>query len=98
MQRWIIAIVFSLFTESLLAQTSSPMDAPKLVQSPMKGIQYSISIPNPNNHYAEVTLEITNPKAGPLELYMPVWTPGSYLVREFSKNVESFYYSFSDVK
>ncbi|MFM1793549.1 MAG: hypothetical protein RLZZ252_1903 [Bacteroidota bacterium] len=96
MQRWIIAVVLCLFTRTLSAQTSSPMDAPKIAQSPMKGIHYTVSIPDPNNHYAEITLEITNPKAGSLEFYMPVWTPGSYLVREFSKNVESFYYSVSD--
>jgi predicted metalloprotease with PDZ domain len=96
MQRWIIAGVLSLIAPTLSAQTSSPLDAPKLAQTTMKGIQYSISIPNPNNHYAEVTLVIDNPKAGNLEVYMPVWTPGSYLVREFSKNVEGFYFSFSD--
>lgn len=57
----------------------------------MKGIHYKISIPNPNNHYAEISMELENPKMGNLEFYMPVWTPGSYLVREFSKNVEGVY-------
>ncbi len=96
MQRLILAAVLSVLTTTLSAQTTTLNNAPQLAQQTMKGIQYTISIPNPNNHYAEVTLEISNPKAGNLELYMPVWTPGSYLVREFSKNIESFYYSFAD--
>ena len=35
-------------------------------------------------------MTIGNLKQNTLDLKMPVWTPGSYLIREFSKNVESF--------
>jgi len=34
----------------------------------------------------EITLRI--PAGGNLELWMPVWTPGSYLVREYSRHVQ----------
>jgi predicted metalloprotease with PDZ domain len=41
-----------------------------------------------------VTVETTITAAGglpdPLELFFAVWTPGSYLVREYSRHVESF--------
>ena len=55
------------------------------------GIHYTVSMPKPNTHYFEVRIEVTDvanrSKNGRLGLVMPVWTPGSYLVREFSRNV-----------
>ncbi|MGV3612341.1 MAG: M61 family metallopeptidase [Fluviicola sp.] len=50
-------------------------------------IQYSLRMTKPQNHYFEVEMEISEFKAGDLTVKMPVWAPGSYLVREFSKNV-----------
>jgi len=52
--------------------------------------EYSLSFPEPHTHYIEVELTLKEWGKKPLELKMPVWTPGSYLVREFSKSVESF--------
>jgi len=47
--------------------------------------RYRLSFPNAQNHYVEV--EATLP-AGTTEVFMPVWTPGSYMVREYSRQVE----------
>ncbi len=52
-------------------------------------VHYNIKISDPKSHYAEVTMRIEELTAGNIDVYMPVWTPGSYLVREFAKNVES---------
>lgn len=41
----------------------------------------------PQNHYFEVEMELQNFKQTELTVKLPVWAPGSYLVREFSKNV-----------
>ena len=51
-------------------------------------IRYTLSFPAPQTHYVEV--EATVPTGGrpQIELEMAVWTPGSYLVREFSRHVE----------
>ena len=51
-------------------------------------INYKISVLNPNTHYANVELEISDFASKTLEFKMPVWTPGSYMVREFEKNVD----------
>ena len=51
-------------------------------------MHYSINIPKPSNHYAEVTMTVSVDAPGDYIFSMPVWTPGSYLVREFSKSVE----------
>lgn len=50
-------------------------------------ISYELRMPKPQNHYFEVQMNITDLKTSELEIKMPVWAPGSYLVREFSKNV-----------
>ncbi len=52
-------------------------------------VHYNIKIESPRSHYAKVTLRIEDVKPGALDIYMPIWTPGSYLAREFAKNVES---------
>uniref|UniRef100_UPI00404A0CB2 M61 family metallopeptidase n=1 Tax=Daejeonella sp. TaxID=2805397 RepID=UPI00404A0CB2 len=53
-------------------------------------IAYEISFSEPQAHYVDVAMEISGLKGEYLDLKMPVWTPGSYLIREFGKNVESF--------
>lgn len=52
-------------------------------------IRYTVRFPDARNHYAEVTasIPVTSPE---VELFMAVWTPGSYLVREYAQHVESF--------
>src|ERR1700712_4629240 len=53
-------------------------------------ISYTITFPEAQAHYADVEMNITGLHQKALDLKMPVWTPGSYLVREYSKNIESF--------
>lgn len=53
-------------------------------------LEYFISFPNPETHYAEVKIKVSNFKSDFLDFKMPVWAPGSYLVREFAKSVEGF--------
>ncbi|MBI1853961.1 MAG: M61 family metallopeptidase [Planctomycetes bacterium] len=43
----------------------------------------------PRTHYFEVTASVES-RGAVTEFVMPVWTPGSYMVREFSQHVESF--------
>ena len=51
-----------------------------------RALEYTLSFPEPWTHRVEVTLRI--PEGGTIELWMPVWTPGSYLVREYSRHVQ----------
>ncbi len=54
-------------------------------------IGFEVSFKEPQAHYAEVEMNIAGISAkNYIDVKMPVWTPGSYLVREFSRNVESF--------
>lgn len=55
-----------------------------------QSIHYSLSFPEPHTHYVQVKMEINGIKNSDfIEVKMPVWVPGSYLVREFSKNLDS---------
>lgn len=53
-------------------------------------IKFEVSFKEPQAHYVEVLMRISNIKDDVLDLRMPVWAPGSYLIREFPKNVEAF--------
>lgn len=53
-------------------------------------ISYTVTFPEAQAHYADIEMNISGLHQNVLDLKMPVWTPGSYLVREFAKNVESF--------
>ena len=52
-------------------------------------ITYTLRFPAPQTHYVEVEARIPASGKPEVELVMAVWTPGSYLVREFSRNVEA---------
>ena len=52
-------------------------------------IEYTVSFPAPHTHYVEVSAVVPTGERPSVELMMAVWTPGSYLVREFERNVES---------
>ena len=51
-------------------------------------IKYKLSFPNPHSHYAEVEMHISKIALNSISLKMAVWTPGSYLIREFQKNID----------
>lgn len=52
-----------------------------------QSIKYNLSMPKPQNHYFNVEMELNDFKEKTLEVKMPIWSPGSYLAREFAKNV-----------
>lgn len=51
-------------------------------------ISYTLSFPAPQTHYLEVEARVPADGQPAIDLVMAVWTPGSYLIREFSRNVE----------
>jgi len=51
-------------------------------------IKYNLKMPRPQNHYYHVEMELEGFKEKELKVKMPVWAPGSYLVREFARNVD----------
>ncbi|HEY9613420.1 M61 family metallopeptidase [Allocoleopsis sp.] len=53
-------------------------------------IRYQVAMPQPESHLFEVTLFVKGWQEPVLDLKLPVWTPGSYLVREYAKHLQDF--------
>jgi predicted metalloprotease with PDZ domain len=70
-------------TEATLTQLSS-------LNGIAPTINYQVAIPEPESHLFEVTLHLKDWQLPILDLKMPVWTPGSYLVREYAKHLQDF--------
>ncbi|WP_448519549.1 M61 family metallopeptidase [Rhodoflexus sp.] len=56
-------------------------------------LSYRLSVEAPHTHYVDMEIRFENlpanvVKRGYVDFKLPVWTPGSYMVREFSRNVE----------
>jgi len=52
-------------------------------------IRYTVSFPEPQTHYVDVRAVVPTGGRPEVELMMAVWTPGSYLVREYARHVEA---------
>jgi predicted metalloprotease with PDZ domain len=78
-------LLTTLFSLILLVMNSTSGTAADNVN-----ITYKVTFPEAQAHYADVEMTLTGLHQNTLDLKMPVWTPGSYLVREYAKNVESF--------
>ena len=74
----ILLAVISLCASAAGAQTQTP-----------EPIGYTLRFPEPDSHYIEVEAVIPTENRASVELMMAVWTPGSYLVREFARNLEA---------
>ncbi|MCP4122506.1 MAG: M61 family metallopeptidase [Bacteroidetes bacterium] len=52
-------------------------------------IKYKVSFPQPHDHLIHVEMTIGNIDDIHIDLKLPVWTPGSYLVREYAQHLEA---------
>ncbi|MCY7345809.1 MAG: PDZ domain-containing protein [Pyrinomonadaceae bacterium] len=87
------AMIFSMYQETPAQgrkKTNKKMAAVE-VKPVVPTISYTVSMSKPATHLLEVEMRLnwaTMPEKA--ELKMPVWTPGSYLIREYARHVESF--------
>ena len=63
-------------------------------RTPKPQIEFLVSMSKPHTHMLEVEIRIeraaTLPAPSEEFLVMPVWTPGSYMIREFARHVQDF--------
>ncbi len=52
-------------------------------------VHYTVRMPHPASHNFEVEIAVSG-APGEVTLALPAWTPGSYKIRDFAKNVSSF--------
>lgn len=78
----VLLLISCALTKAQVAATAS---------QPME-ILFTVGMSRPHTHMLEVDIEIKRQADGPTEevLMFPVWTPGSYLVREFERHVQDF--------
>ena len=79
-----LALVILAATFSVAAQTKQQVPE----------IAFTVSMAKPHTHLLEVEVRIKHGPGEPVTkeevLVLPVWTPGSYLVREFERHVQDF--------
>lgn len=84
---WIVALRIGLlgicFMSTLVGSLPSAA-----AQSDAAAIRYRLSFRQAANHRVEVEATIPTDGAASIRLMMPVWTPGSYLVREYARQIE----------
>ena len=69
----------------------TPKPSPVAVKPVPPEISYTVSMPKPATHLLEVEMRVSwSQMPDKTELKMPVWTPGSYLVREYARHVQAF--------
>lgn len=56
----------------------------------MNQVRYQLSLLDPVSHYYQVRIEFTPWSSAPIELQLPAWIPGSYMIRDFARNVQRF--------
>jgi len=66
----------------------APSSSPPSPSPAIAGVHYRVEPADLHAHLFRVTLTIARP-AAVQRVSLPVWIPGSYLVREFSKNLQS---------
>lgn len=58
--------------------------------SPDSSISFEVAFIEPQAHYVEIKIDIEGFHGDYIDLKMPTWTPGSYLIREYARHVERF--------
>ena len=75
-------------------RTTTTNPSANATSSPQPEINYTVAMSKPYTHLLEVEMRVRRSRgmgaAQTTDLLMPVWTPGSYLVREYARNVQDF--------
>lgn len=59
-------------------------------KNPVATIEYTVSMENPNNHYYHLSLTYSGLREKSVELKLPVWTPGYYMIMDYAKYIIEF--------
>lgn len=92
----IILLVFAIFLS--MYQETTAQKRPKAAKTTAAEIRpvapeisYTIAMPKPWTHLLEVEMRVKwEQMPAQIDLKMPVWTPGSYMVREFARHLQDF--------
>jgi predicted metalloprotease with PDZ domain len=72
-------------------KTAAAAKTAEVKPAALPDVAYTISMSKPWTHLLEVEMRVKwSPMPEQAEITMPVWTPGSYLVREYARHVQDF--------
>ena len=80
--------LFFLAAMSIPFETDAQQSREPAPRAQIVPLRYTLRFPAPHTHYVEVEAIVPTDRHPAVELDMAVWTPGSYLVREYARNVE----------
>ena len=80
-------ILPALVSALALAAPAAAVDLPTALTPT---VNYVVTVSQPHTHVFTVKMEITGVDGSQIDVSMPVWTPGSYLVREYERHVTKF--------
>lgn len=86
------AILFSMYQETPAQRKPRVAKKPAVEVKPVPPeVTYTVSMSKPSSHLLEVEMRVKWAQMpDKTELKLPVWTPGSYLIREYSRHVQDF--------
>lgn len=53
-------------------------------------VHYRVEIKNPQNHLVRVVLSLKKRAEQKMRFFLPAWSPGSYLIREYARHIRCF--------
>lgn len=90
----VLAFIFSMYQENEARSLKANEEKTETVESQkaVPEINYTVSMSKPWTHLLEVEMRVKSSSAlgAKTEIVMPVWTPGSYLIREYARHVQDF--------
>ncbi|HEY7180501.1 MAG TPA: PDZ domain-containing protein, partial [Blastocatellia bacterium] len=84
----VLALAVFAFGQKTKPKTLSDAQ-PSPASKPLE-LSYTLAFPQPHTHLYEVSLTIGNVATPQLDLSLPIWTPGSYVAREYARNAQDF--------
>jgi predicted metalloprotease with PDZ domain len=88
MKRWSVSFLLVVISLATYSGDAAAQTASTTSRTAPRSLEYTVTFPAPQTHYAEVVVRVPADRKASIDLMMPVWTPGSYLVREYERNVE----------
>ena len=90
-----VALIFSMYQETSAQNSKNKNQKPTAMTVETKTaapeINYTVSMSKPYTHLLEVEMRLKSMNLpAQAEIKMPVWTPGSYLIREYARHVQDF--------
>ena len=74
----------------LILATSTSLSSATSQQKTLPALQYTLSMPDPSNHFFHIDLHCGGWPEDTIDFKMPRWMPGYYQIMDYGKEVKNF--------